>query len=76
MMSRRYLSLLRPGECGVVQGLSCKNSIRNRLQDLGMIEGTKVRCLQKSPLGDPTAFSVRGAVIALRHEDASQIVIL
>ncbi len=75
-MVRRCLSLLHPGECGVVQGLLCKSSIRGRLQDLGMIEGTKVRCLQKSPLGDPTAFSVRGAVIALRHEDASKIVIL
>jgi len=74
-MNHRCLSLLHPGECGVVQGLMCKSSIRRRLQDLGLVEGTKVLCLQQSPLGDPTAFSVRGAVIALRSEDSSNILI-
>lgn len=74
-MKHRCLSLLHPGESGVVQGLMCKSSIRRRLQDLGLVEGTKVLCLQQSPLGDPTAFFIRGAVIALRSEDSSNILI-
>ncbi|MFY9541538.1 MAG: FeoA family protein, partial [Dethiobacteria bacterium] len=31
--------------------------------------------LLKSPAGDPTAYLIRGAVIALRAQDASQILI-
>ena len=47
--------------------------ILKRLQDIGLIEGTKVECIQKSPSGDPIAFLIRGAVIALRTEDSSSV---
>ncbi|MFQ7025812.1 MAG: FeoA family protein [Acutalibacteraceae bacterium] len=47
--------------------------MRRRLQDIGLIEGTKVECIQKSPSGDPIAFLIRGAVIALRTEDSSSV---
>ena len=50
-------------------------SMRRRLQDLGLIEGTRVECLQRSPSGDPTAYLIRGAVIALREEDSSKIIV-
>ena len=36
-------------------------------------EGTKIRCVNISPFGDPKAFSVRGTVIALRKEDSSAV---
>ena len=49
--------------------------MRRRLQDIGLIEGTVVECLGKSPLGDPTAFLIRGAVIALRREDAGRVLV-
>ena len=50
-----------------------KNIPLNELQDIGLIEGTKVECIQKSPSGDPIAFLIRGAVIALRTEDSSSV---
>ncbi|MBO5930373.1 MAG: ferrous iron transport protein A [Clostridia bacterium] len=74
-MNRRCLSLLHPGESGRVVSLSCESGIKRRLQDLGLVAGTKVRCLQQSPLGDPTAFLICGAVIALRREDSENILI-
>ena len=46
-----------------------------RLEDIGLVPGTKVTCLQKSPLGDPVAFRIRGAVIALRSDDAAGIIV-
>jgi len=46
-----------------------------RLQDIGFIPGTAVTCLQRSPLGDPTAYRIRGTVIALRREDAKNILL-
>jgi ferrous iron transport protein A len=49
--------------------------IRRRLLDLGLIEDTIVEVLQKSPFGDPIAYLIRGAVIALRSEITSNILI-
>lgn len=66
----KRLSQLDQGEQALVMDISSSDSMRRRLQDLGLIKATEVTCLQKSPLGDPVAFLIRGAVIALRCEDA------
>ncbi len=72
-MESRVLLKLSPGECGEVCALSGELGLKRRLQDLGLISGTKVHCLQRSPFGDPTAYAIRGAVIALRAEDSVHI---
>ena len=64
------LNQLKPGEEAVATSISGENL---RLRDLGLIEGTKVKCVLKSPLGDPAAYKIRGAVIAIRREDAADI---
>lgn len=38
-----------------------------------MIEGTKIKPVFRSPLGDPTAFEVRGSLISLREEESKNI---
>ena len=58
-----------------VSRLLSSGSMRRRLLDIGLIEGTDVECLQRSPAGDPVAYLIRGAVIALRAEDASHILV-
>ena len=70
---RMTLEKLRPGETGTVCALCLSGPMRRRLRDLGLVEGTAVRCLGRSPLGDPTAYAVRGAVLALRQADSSRI---
>ena len=50
-------------------------AMRRRLQDIGLIEGTDIECLQKSPAGDPIAYYIRGAVIALRSVDSGNILV-
>ena len=67
------LNELKVGQRGTVSQLLSDTSMRRRLQDIGLIEGTKVECIQKSPSGDPIAFLIRGAVIALRPEDSSSV---
>lgn len=69
------LSDLSQGDAATVRELTSNGGIRRRLQDIGLIPGTKVECVQKSPLGDPVAYMIRGAVIALRYEDASRVII-
>ena len=39
------------------------------------VQGTTIEALQKSPSGDPVAYFIRGAVIALRQEDAQKVMI-
>lgn len=58
---------------GVVDKLSCEGPIRRRLLDLGLVNGTKIIPVFKSPSGDPTAFEFRKTLIALRKEDSSLI---
>ena len=40
---------------------------------MGLVTGSIVRCLGRSPLGDPAAYDVCGAVLALRDDDARSI---
>lgn len=67
------LSVLPEGGQARVCALHLKGGMRRRLQDLGLVTGTHVTCLQRASAGDPTAYLIRGAVIALRRDDAVQI---
>lgn len=69
------LSSLREGQSCHVQELLVDGKMRSRLSDLGLIKGTRVICLQKSASGDPTAYLIRGAVIALRCDDSSRVIV-
>lgn len=69
------LTELKRGEKAVITELISFKEMRRRLQDMGMTEGTTVECVGKSPLGDPCAFLIRGAVIALRKEDAGSVMV-
>ena len=69
------LNELRPGESARVRGLlpDGGRNIVSRLLDLGFTRGARVRCLFAAPGGDPRAYRIRGAVIALRSEDAGLV---
>lgn len=69
------LNDMRPGQRAVVSELQSTGSMRRRLLDIGLIKDTTVECLGRSPGGDPAAFLVRGAVIAIRSEDCKDILI-
>ena len=72
---KKRLCDISPGNIAVVSDMYAEGSIRRRLRDIGLVEGTAVECLMKSPLGDPTAYLVKGAVIALRQEDAASVAV-
>ena len=58
---------------GMVDTINCNGANRRRLLELGIVKGTKISPILKSPSGDPTAFLIRGSMIALRKEDANLI---
>jgi len=70
------LSQLSLGSTARVESLCSEGRIRRRMLDLGLINGTQVKALQRSPSGDPVAYLIRGAVIALRSEETSKILVI
>ena len=73
MVESLALDLLPAGHSAYVIDIQNEPAMRRRLADLGLIGGTKITCLYRSPAGDPTAYSFRGAIIALRRKDAARI---
>lgn len=67
------LNELKLNETGYIKDLRCNDGVKRRLLDLGLIKGTKITPLYVSPSGDPTAFEIRGSVIAIRVEDTALI---
>ena len=74
-MNTEPLSCLREGQHARVLSITESGAMRRRLQDIGLIEGTTVECVQKSPAGDPVAYGIRGAIVALRAEQAAAIIV-
>jgi DtxR family Mn-dependent transcriptional regulator len=54
---------------------ACRGLERRRLMDLGVIPGTVIEMETRSPGGDPTAYRIRGALIALRRKSSEHIMI-
>ncbi len=71
----RLLSDLKAGESGKVAGItpSSHGAERRRFMDLGILRGTTITAQMASPSGDPMAYEIRGALIALRKNQAKQI---
>lgn len=67
------LDELQKGQTAVVKALHITGPNRRRLMDLGILPGTRIEIEMKSPLGDPTAYRIRGAVIALRQVQSREI---
>ena len=67
------LADLPVGTAGRISSVELDGLLRRRVLDLGMVPGTQVECIRKSPVGDPIAFRVRNTTIALRSDDASLI---
>jgi ferrous iron transport protein A len=64
---------LNKGERAVIVRLGVQGGMRARLRDIGLITGTRVECVLKGPFGDPAAYLIRGALIALRREEAAEV---
>ncbi len=67
------LSALPEGESAYVTQVCAGPAMDRRLIDLGLVRGTRVTCVLKSPAGDPCAYLIRGALIALRRADADGV---
>ena len=72
-MKKRTINELAIEETGVISKITGEETIKRRLLDLGLIEGTRIKPVLVSPSGDPRAFELRGGLIAIRREDGMNI---
>ena len=75
MKNHINLSELSTGNRARVVLTQGNTALKQRFEDLGISQGTEILCVMKSPLGDPVAYLIRGALIAIRKEDASNIIV-
>ena len=74
-MAMETMDMLAVGQSATVCSLGTEDTMTQRLRDLGLVEGTAVRCVLKSPTGSPAAYEIRGAWIALRRADARRVTV-
>lgn len=67
------LDKLKINETAFIDTINITDGFRRRLLDLGFIKGSKIIALYKSPSKNPTAYLIKGTVIAIRNEDAKKI---
>ena len=75
MKKTASLDQLAIGQAARIVSMNGEENMRRRLMDLGFTPGTEIRALVHAAPGDPTAYWIRGTVIALRADDAEKIVI-
>ena len=75
MQQRKSLAELQVGQQCRVVGLNTRGGMRRRFLDIGLVEGALVSCIGKSPLGDPRAYLICGATVAVRRADAEGVVV-
>jgi len=74
-MNKKFLSEIKPGDKAIIKKVMNEGSIKRRLLDIGLIPGTKIECVLRSPSGDPYAYNIRGSIFALRNTDTEKILI-
>lgn len=71
----KTLNNAKVGNFVEVQDIFAQGLLRERMLALGVIKGTSIEVIRRGPSGDPTVYDIRGAMIALRKEEASLIMI-
>lgn len=69
------LNELQINQLAKVVSIDCAKSLKQRLLDLGLVNDTFISPIFSSPLGDPIAYEFRGNIIAIRKNEAKNIVV-
>ena len=73
-MQLKNLSLLPINKYGIVKNVIGEENTKRRLLDLGLVKGTKVKPVLVSPSNGLRAYEFRSSLIAIRKEDAENII--
>lgn len=67
------LDEIKPGqECRVVR-VTAEGATGQRLMDMGIITGTRIKVIRNAPLVDPFDIYVKGSFLAVRRSDVREV---
>ena len=69
------LTSLELNHTGKIVNVECSINIKRRLLDLGIIPNTSITPIFKSTGSDPIAYEIRGTILAIRNQDAENILV-
>jgi len=75
LVIKRTVNDLTPGTTSVIRQILADDIIRQRLMDLGVIEGVEVEMVRSAPFGDPVQIRVMNSLLALRRKEARTLVV-
>jgi ferrous iron transport protein A len=64
------LDEMKPGSECLVKKLIGKDRLAQRLVDMGMYPGLRLKVIRNAPLEDPMELELEGYYVSLRHEEA------
>ncbi|MFH1277136.1 MAG: FeoA family protein [Candidatus Eisenbacteria bacterium] len=67
------LSECRPGQAGVITGILGNGPLVQRLMEMGLVAGTRIRVLRLAPLGDPMEVELHDYFLSLRRSEADAV---
>jgi len=74
-MKKHTLDTLKIGKSAIIDSLTSNNIERRRMLDFGFVPNAQITALYRSPFNNPTAYLIKGTIIALRNEDAKKVII-
>lgn len=69
------LDKVQPGQTAIVVKLVGNGHIQRRLVDMGVVSNTEIFVCRFAPLGDPMEIKLKGFNLALRKQEAANIVV-
>ena len=76
MIKEIKLGELPLGVTAIVTSIGSDSLLMKRIINLGVTKGAEITPLFRAPFGDPTAYSVKGCVVALRKGDCEGIIVM
>ena len=73
---RSILADLEPGQAAVIDEIALPTETQEFLRRFGFSPGVEIKVSRRAPFGDPTAYRIDGAEIALRAETARHIFVV
>ena len=64
------LDQMRPGNECRIKFLSVRDKLGQRLMDMGVYPGRRLRVVRNAPLEDPMEIEIDGYFVSLRHDEA------
>ena len=64
------LDEMKPGSEGQIKRLSVRDKLGQRLMDMGVYPGLRLKVIRNAPLQDPMELELDGYFVSLRHDEA------